>query len=86
MLGNGQYTNFMVNPVMEKDGELIEPHRYQKNDGYESCGHVPAIAPEFHRIMGLHKYPNRGGACILTPWNYYIFYNDKSILEKAILR
>ncbi len=33
LLGNGQYTNFIVNPTMEKDGELIEPHRYQKNDG-----------------------------------------------------
>lgn len=33
VLGNGQYTNFNVNQVMEKDGELIEPHRYQKNDG-----------------------------------------------------
>lgn len=33
ILGNGQYTNFLVNPTMEKDGVLIEPHRYQKNDG-----------------------------------------------------
>lgn len=33
ILGNGQYTNFKVNPTMEKDGELIAPHRYQKNDG-----------------------------------------------------
>ena len=32
-LGNGQYTNFTVYPTMEKDGEMIEPHRYQKNDG-----------------------------------------------------
>ncbi len=34
VLGNGQYVNFVVNPTMEKNGELIEPHRYQKNDGY----------------------------------------------------
>lgn len=33
LLGNGQYTNFVVNPTMEKDGEPAEPHRYQKNDG-----------------------------------------------------
>ena len=33
LIGNGQYTNFKVNPTMEKDGRLIEPHRYQKNDG-----------------------------------------------------
>ena len=33
ILGNGQYTNFKVNPTMEKDGQLLEPHRYQKNDG-----------------------------------------------------
>lgn len=33
LLGDGQYTNFKINPTMEKDGELIEPNRYQKNDG-----------------------------------------------------
>ena len=33
VIGNGQYTNFLVNPTMERDGLLIEPHRYQKNDG-----------------------------------------------------
>lgn len=33
LLGSGQYANFKVNPTMEKDGELTEPHRYQKNDG-----------------------------------------------------
>lgn len=33
-LGNGQYTNFQVNPVMAlPDGTLLKPHRYQKNDG-----------------------------------------------------
>ncbi len=33
LLGNGQYTNFILNPTMEKEGELTQPHRYQKNDG-----------------------------------------------------
>ncbi len=48
IVGNGQYVNFLVNPTMEKDGELIEPHRYQKNDSkifWEGiCGEKKAIA------------------------------------------
>ncbi len=37
ILGNGQYVNYIVNPTMEKNGELIEPHRYQKHDGDVFC-------------------------------------------------
>ncbi len=50
----------------------------------EKFGYMPAIAPEFHRIMGLHRDVNWGGACIMTPWYYYKFYNDKSILKHAL--
>ena len=33
VLGNGQYVNFAVDPVMKKgDGTLSEKHRYQKDD------------------------------------------------------
>lgn len=49
----------------------------------ESVGYVPAIAPEYHRIMGLHRDPNWGGAVILTPWNHYVFYGDTSLIERA---
>ncbi len=47
LLGNGQYTNFKINPTMEKDGQLVKPHRYQKNDGMilqeGICGKKKAI-------------------------------------------
>ncbi len=49
----------------------------------ESVGYVPAIAPEYHRIVGLHRDPNWGGAVVLTPWNYYVFYNDDSLIRMA---
>ncbi|MBQ8003152.1 MAG: family 78 glycoside hydrolase catalytic domain [Clostridia bacterium] len=49
----------------------------------EAFGYMPAIVPEYHRIMGLHRDVNWGGACIMTPWYYYKFYNDKSILKHA---
>lgn len=49
----------------------------------EKFGYMPAIVPEYHRIMGLHHDVNWGGACIMTPWYYYKFYNDKSILKHA---
>lgn len=49
----------------------------------EEFGYMPAIVPEFHRIIGLHRDVNWGGACIMTPWYYYKFYNDKSILKHA---
>lgn len=49
----------------------------------EPFGYMPAIVPEFHRIMGLHRDVNWGGACIMTPWYYYKYYNDKSILKYA---
>jgi len=49
----------------------------------ESVGYMPAIAPEYHRIVGLHRDPNWGGACILTPWEYYQVYGDASLLKKA---
>lgn len=50
----------------------------------EEFGYMPAIVPEFHRIMGLHRDVNWGGACIMTPWYYYKFYKDKSILKHAM--
>ncbi len=49
----------------------------------EKFGYMPAIVPEFHRIIGLHRDVNWGGACVMTPWYYYKFYNDKSILKNA---
>ncbi len=50
--------------------------------GNEPAGYVPAIIPEFQRIVGLHRDPNWNGACIFTPWEYYNFYGDIRILEK----
>lgn len=50
--------------------------------GNEPAGYVPAIIPEYQRIVGLHRDPNWNGACIFTPWEYYNFYGDIRILEK----
>lgn len=57
--------------VDEKQAELAEN---------EPAGFVPAIIPEFQRIVGLHRDPNWNGACIFTPWEYYQYYGDKSVL------
>ncbi|MDQ0062258.1 family 78 glycoside hydrolase catalytic domain [Paenibacillus harenae] len=54
-----------------------------RNGDTEQIGYIPAIAPEYHRIVGLHRDPNWSGACILTPWEYYQIYGDESILVKA---
>lgn len=54
-----------------------------QNGDPEGKGYVPAIAPEYHRIVGLHRDPNWGGACILTPWEYYQIYGDITLLRRA---
>ncbi|MGO4538003.1 family 78 glycoside hydrolase catalytic domain [Paenibacillus sp. 2TAB19] len=54
-----------------------------RNGDPEGKGYVPAIAPEYYRIVGLHRDPNWGGACILTPWEYYQIYGDITLLRRA---
>lgn len=51
-----------------------------KLSGNEPEGYVPAIIPEYQRICGLHRDPNWNGACIFTPWEYYQYYGDKTVL------
>lgn len=51
--------------------------------GNEPTGYIPAIIPEYQRIMGLHRDPNWNGACIFTPWEYYWYYDDITILKEA---
>lgn len=51
--------------------------------GNEEVGYVPAIIPEYQRIVGLHRDPNWNGACIFTPWEYYQYYGDSSVLSFA---
>lgn len=63
------------------DSQVDQDEAKQENN--EEVGYIPAIVPEYQRIMGLHRDPNWGGACILTPWNYYQTYGDKTILKKA---
>ncbi|WP_141503092.1 family 78 glycoside hydrolase catalytic domain [Paenibacillus luteus] len=53
------------------------------NGDPEGIGYIPAIAPEYHRIVGLHRDPNWSGACILTPWEYYQIYGDPTVLKSA---
>lgn len=48
----------------------------------EEEGFVPGIAPEYFRIGGLFKDPNWGGACVMTPWYYYMEYGDEEILRQ----
>lgn len=47
----------------------------------EDPGFVPGIAPGYFRIGNLYRDPNWGGACVLTPWYYYLEYGDKRILS-----
>lgn len=49
----------------------------------ESDGFVPGIIPEFYRIGGLYRDLNWNGACVFTPWEYYQWYGDLSVLEQA---
>ncbi len=49
----------------------------------EPEGYVPAIIPEYQRIVGLHRDPNWGGACVFTPWEYYQYYGDETVLVSA---
>ena len=51
--------------------------------GNEEAGYVPAIVPEYQRIVGLHCDPNWGGACVFTPWEYYQYYGDSTVLHSA---
>ena len=51
--------------------------------GAEPVGYVPAIVPEYQRIKGLFRDPNWNGACIFTPWEYYLFYGETDLLEQS---
>lgn len=63
------------------DSQLDE--RQASLEGNEEAGYVPAIVPEYQRIVGLHRDPNWGGACVYTPWEYYQYYGDCSVLHQA---
>lgn len=57
--------------------------KQEKIWGNEPEGYVPAIIPEYQRIVGLHRDPNWNGACIFTPWEYYCFYGESMILKQT---
>lgn len=67
---------------MEADSRKYPGFSFHKfaNRETEEPGFVPGIAPEYHRIGKLFKDPNWGGACVMTPWYYYLEYGDESIL------
>ena len=52
------------------------------NGEIEEKGYVPAIIPEYFRISGLSRDVNWGGACVLTPWEYYQYYGDPVLLNR----
>ncbi len=71
LLGNGQYANYIVSPTMEKDGQPIPPHRYQKNDGDVPCGiygNKKAIAV----IEGYNKQKNEMIPILVTDENWAV--------------
>lgn len=63
------------------DAQLMEKDAGE--DGMETAGFVPGIIPEYYRIHGLYRDPNWNGACVQTPWEYYQYYGDISVLEAA---
>lgn len=63
------------------DSQVREEGRGEREQ--EPDGYVPAIIPEYQRIVGLHRDPNWNGACIFTPWEYYQFYGETDVLEKS---
>ena len=69
---------------MEADSRRYPGFPFHKfaNRETEEPGFVPGIAPEYFRIGGLYKDPNWGGACIMTPWYYYVEYDDITILRE----
>jgi len=69
---------------MEEDSRKYPGFPFQKftNRETEEPGFVPGIAPEYHRIGRLFKDPNWGGACVMTPWYYYLEYGDLHILRE----
>lgn len=63
------------------DSQVKEEERGAEEQ--EPDGYVPAIIPEYQRIVGLHRDPNWNGACIFTPWEYYQYYGEADVLEKS---
>lgn len=75
----------LKNPIMEADYNKYPGFDFKRlhNRETEDIGFMPAIVPEYHRIGRLFKDPNWGGACIMTPWYYYLEYGDAGILKSA---
>lgn len=69
---------------MKTDPESYPGFAFDRFDNRETeeAGFVPGIAPEYFRIGRLFKDPNWGGACVMTPWYYYMEYGDEGILRK----
>ncbi len=74
----------LAEPPMEWDEKKYPGFNFQrlKNKETEGIGFMPAIVPEYHRIGRLFKDPNWGGACIMTPWYYFLEYGDVGMLKR----
>lgn len=77
--------DILAEPPMEVNNKKYPGFDFKRllNRETEDIGFMPAIAPEYHRIGRLFKDPNWGGACIMTPWYYYLEYGDTAILKGA---
>ncbi|MEU8239137.1 family 78 glycoside hydrolase catalytic domain [Actinoplanes missouriensis] len=52
-------------------------------DAQESSGLVPSTVPDHTSLAGAYRDdPNWGGALVLVPWQTYLTYGDRDILER----
>lgn len=74
----------LCEPPMERNCNKYPGFPFDRFDNRETegVGFVPGIAPGYFRIGRLFKDPNWGGACVMTPWYYYIEYGDEAILRE----
>ncbi|GAA1652852.1 family 78 glycoside hydrolase catalytic domain [Actinoplanes couchii] len=52
-------------------------------DGQEASGLVPSTVPDHTTLAGAYRDdPNWGGALVLVPWQTYLTYGDRAILQR----
>lgn len=81
-IGNGQFVNFNVNPVMLLDDQTEAPeHRYQKRLAGNDPSDVSLDVDDCSRISS-YRWASQGselgGAYVLAPWEYYQIYGEKA--------
>ncbi len=68
--------SYDVRPLMDK---IVQ----DMADGQEASGLVPSTVPDHVTLAGSYRDdPNWGGALVLVPWQTYLTYGDRDILER----